>query len=59
MLLNNEWAKQEIKITWKQMKMKTQWSQILGMQQKWFYEQVYTNIGLCQEEKSQITSLFT
>ena len=40
MLLNNEWVsqeiKEEIKITWKQMKTKTQWSEIFGMQQKWF-----------------------
>ena len=34
----NEWInteiKKDIKNTWKQMKMKTQWSKTLGMQQK-------------------------
>ena len=38
MLLNNEWVnqeiKEEIKITWKQMKMKTQWSKIFEVKQK-------------------------
>ena len=38
-LNNNEWVNQEIKEnilkTWKQMKVKTQWYKIFGMQQKW------------------------
>ena len=42
MVLNNEWVnqeiKEEIKSTWKQMEMKTQWPQTFGMQQKWFYK---------------------
>ena len=37
MVLENEWVNQEIKDeiknTWRQMKMKTQWCKIFGMQQ--------------------------
>jgi len=42
MLLNNDWSgptrksKKKQKSTWKQMKMKTQWSKTFGVQQKWF-----------------------
>ena len=42
MLLNNEWVnqeiKEEIKNTWKQIKLKTQESEAFGMQQKQFEE---------------------
>ena len=38
MLLNNEWVnqeiKEEIKNTWRQMKVKTQWSKIFGVRKR-------------------------
>ena len=37
--------------TWKQIKMKIQWSKIFGMQQKWFYEGSNSNTDIPQESR--------
>lgn len=50
MLLNNEWVsqeiKEEIKNTWKQMKMKAHWSQPLRQGKSGPKREVYSNTGL-------------
>ena len=57
MLLHNEWVHQKIKenfrSTWKQMKVKTQWSKTCGIWQKWLQEGSYFK----KQEKSQINKV--